>query len=150
MSSKLSVVRIFGVGVVVTTATVVGHVISSSGQSWTPLHHKVVLIQMLLVGHKIVFSGHGWHVHLQVDVTVLLSPFSQFSHCLGIQWVTPPILQRHSEQSSFLNEVPTGYEMCPTKQGHSVLETQFSPSHHLSGLHLHAWSSRGSVVTPGQ
>jgi hypothetical protein len=40
--------------------------------------------------------------------------------------------------------------MWPTRQGHSVLFTQFSPSHHLFLTHLQACISRGSVVTPGQ
>lgn len=55
-----------GVGVVVVVlvvafvgVSVVGQPISSSGQSCTPLHHNVELIQTSLVGHKVVPSGHG-------------------------------------------------------------------------------------------
>lgn len=42
------------------------------------------------------------------------------------------------------------YGICPTKQGHCVLLTQFSPSHHNSALHLQAPISNSTCSTPGQ
>lgn len=60
-------------GVVVSGAIVV-HSTSSSGQSCMPLHQRVELMQILLVGHKIVPSGQGLQAQAQVPVTVLLKP----------------------------------------------------------------------------
>lgn len=59
-------------------AGVVTQLISSSGQSCTPLHHNVVLMQMLLVGHKVVFSSHGWQMQAQLLVTMLRRPYKLF------------------------------------------------------------------------
>lgn len=41
------------------TVVFVGQLISSSGQSITPSHHEVELIQMFALGQRTVFTGHG-------------------------------------------------------------------------------------------
>lgn len=60
--------------VVISSVVTVGQSISSSGQSWTPSHHEVEFIHMLLLGQRMVFSGQGWHIQAHVVVTTLFIP----------------------------------------------------------------------------
>lgn len=73
-----SVVTVVGIVVVsVGCNVVVVQPISSSGQSFTPLHHKVSLMQVSLVAQRIVPSSQGLQIHSHVDVTILRNPFKK-------------------------------------------------------------------------
>lgn len=69
-------------GVVNNEVVVVGTVgvvqsLSSSGQSSTPSHQDVVLMQMLLVGHRTVPDGQGLQMHPHEGVSSLCRPYDQ-------------------------------------------------------------------------
>lgn len=71
VTAVVSGVVVASVGATVVT---VSQPVSSSGQSFTPLHHKVSLMQIPLVGHKMVPSSQGLQMHSHVLVTTLLNP----------------------------------------------------------------------------
>jgi hypothetical protein len=62
--------------VVVGTVSVVQS-LSSSGQSSTPSHQDVALMQMLLVGHRSVPEGQGLQMHPHEGVSSLCRPYNQ-------------------------------------------------------------------------
>jgi hypothetical protein len=69
-------------GVVSNAVVVVGTVgvvqsLSSSGQSSTPSHQDVALMQMLLVGHRTVPDGQGLQMHPHEGVNSLCRPYDQ-------------------------------------------------------------------------
>lgn len=73
----LSVTFVVATVVVVSIGGVVDLIsqpVSSSGHSFTPLHHKASLIQTPLVGQRTVPSLQGLQIHSQVLVTTLRSP----------------------------------------------------------------------------
>lgn len=51
--------------------------LSSSGQSSTPSHQDVALMQMLLVGHRTVPDGQGLQMHPHEGVSSLCRPYNQ-------------------------------------------------------------------------
>jgi hypothetical protein len=70
-------------GVVSNATVVVGTVgvvqsLSSSGQSSTPSHQDVALMQMLLVGHRTVPDGQGLQMHPHEGVSSLCRPYDQY------------------------------------------------------------------------
>jgi hypothetical protein len=72
----------FVINAVVVVVVVVGAVgvvqsLSSSGQSSTPSHQDVTLMQMLLVGHRTVPDGQGLQTHPHVGVSSLCRPYDQ-------------------------------------------------------------------------